>query len=128
MINFKVCKNTYDDPACHQFGCLNQPAWKFRDDIIFAQQYKENNMTPLMNDFTQWLQQLADNKRDNAGFTGSMNDGGASDIEEQIETYTAGVNGTIPVGWTEHYKQFSNEQDPDYAKYLKLKEKFETRT
>ena len=36
-----LCKTKCEDPFCKEFGCLNQPAWKFRKEIIFAREYEE---------------------------------------------------------------------------------------
>jgi len=29
----KKCKEACQDPVCHRVGCLNQPAWRFRELI-----------------------------------------------------------------------------------------------
>ena len=79
----------------------------------------------LEEEFIKHLLQLAQKKRENAGFAGSMGDGGASRIEIEIEVYEAGVAGEVPNTWKKEYKEFSNKLDPQYEEYLELKKRFE---
>lgn len=74
----------------------------------------------------------AKNAEMEAGYGGRMDDGGASDLRRQVLAYRAGWNQEVPQGWTEFYKQAlrvyqqrQREKDPDYKKYLELKNKFE---
>jgi len=55
-----------------------------------------------------------------AAYNGSMNDGGAGILAQQVEFYEHGRKGTIPPQW----KKYANEFDPEYREYLRLKKKF----
>ena len=74
--------------------------------------------------FFEHLQGEANRKRQNASFSGEMGDGGALRIENEMEIYKAGIAGSIPYIWENSYKAFSQTKDPEYEKYLELKEKF----
>lgn len=60
-----------------------------------------------------------------AGYSGSMNDGGASFIRMKVEAFRHGLNGTLPEEWIEIVEQINAENDPDWGTYQKLKSKFE---
>jgi hypothetical protein len=70
----------------------------------------------------------AESARYNAGMSGSWGDGGASDMESRLKHWLDGVNFAL-TGKTELYHhiidKFEAENDPEYQKYLQLKEKFE---
>jgi hypothetical protein len=68
---------------------------------------------------------VAARKRDNAGYSGSWGDGGASSLEAEVEVYRAGRAGTIPTRWREYEIEFKNQSDPDFETYQRLKQKFE---
>lgn len=42
----KRCEKTCSDPVCKRVGCLNQPAWKFRQQISdgHARQAQRNRL------------------------------------------------------------------------------------
>jgi hypothetical protein len=66
----------------------------------------------------------ADNARVNAGMSGSFHDGGASAIENAVKFFKYGLDRKIPPEWDKYRKIAVNNKDPEYAIYLKLKEKF----
>ncbi len=63
--------------------------------------------------------------REDAGYSGSWGDGGASVLEAQVQFYRYGRDGVVPPEWQKHAEQAKKEADPDYAQYQKLKAKFE---
>jgi hypothetical protein len=66
------------------------------------------------------------NKREqDAGFSGSHSDGGASRLREQVEFYKYGIDGLVPPECNKYITDYINEKDPDYSEYIRLKEKFE---
>jgi hypothetical protein len=75
--------------------------------------------------FFTFLLKKAQIKRLNAGYSGDGGDGGAREIENSIKIYKAGMEGTLPDVWIGYWKEFQMENDPEYAKYLELKKKFE---
>jgi hypothetical protein len=81
-------------------------------------------MTDDINSFLKFLLKQAQIARSNAAFGGAMHDGGASQLEDQVEVYLAGIRLSIPEQWTSRKQKHMRETDPDYAVFLKLKEKF----
>lgn len=75
--------------------------------------------------FIAFANQVASNKRESSGFSGSWNDGGASRLEENIKTWHAGLEGKIPESLKDIVTDFEHSIDPEYQKYLELKKKFE---
>lgn len=69
--------------------------------------------------------EYAEIQRDSAGFSGAMHDGGYQNMMDELGAYQTGLRGGIPEFLQEYYTEISNEQDPEYAKYLELKDKFE---
>ena len=67
----------------------------------------------------------AEKRRNDAGYGGRMDDGGASALKEQVEYYLAGMNGEIPENWQKYVKEIKILSDPEYANYIRLKQKFE---
>lgn len=69
----------------------------------------------------QKITDVAKQRREDAGYDGRWDDGGASRLEEQVRFYCAGGgNGPIPAEWREYEKLI----DPEYETYQRLKEKF----
>jgi len=66
----------------------------------------------------------ATKKAEDAGYQGSLNDGGASILRNQVNFYTAGMNGTIPEEWKKYVKESLKISDPEYSEYIRLKEKY----
>jgi hypothetical protein len=83
---------------------------------------KQNKVTPQ---FVEFLRRTVEQKRLDAGYSGSWGDNGASDLEVQIEIYFHGMVNSFPHQWDDYYKAYMKETDPEYEKYLELKERFE---
>ena len=88
------------------------------------------------------IKQIAAKRRLDAGYAGSMSDGGASALQKEFDTFILGFDTAIsllaenrdlppevwikkPIDIPEHWRGFFIDEDPDYQMYLKLKEKFE---
>ena len=69
----------------------------------------------------------AQNARDDAGYGGRMDDGGASAMEQRLDAWLDGI-AFAQTGRTKLYsnilEQARKENDPEYQEYLRLKEKF----
>ena len=70
------------------------------------------------------LDKAAANRLD-AGMGGEWGDGGASDLEEQVEIFKCGMAREIPENWIEEAKKSKNEADPEWDEFQRLKGKFE---
>jgi len=73
----------------------------------------------------------AQDKRESAAYGGSYGDGGASLMESKLNAFLSGWNREIPEWLDEHVEEARIEiereaykKDPEYAKFLELKEKF----
>jgi hypothetical protein len=64
-------------------------------------------------------------RENEAGFNGSMSDGGAGRLRDQVAFYKMGMEGTIPSEWREYLIKAKRESDPEFREYVRLKEKFE---
>jgi hypothetical protein len=85
-----------------------------------------NAMTASHNEkFAAYCRKIAEQRRLDAGYSGSYDDGGARMLEEKVEAWEAGLNGTIPKCISNLHKEFSKTIDPEYQKYLELKKRFE---
>lgn len=62
----------------------------------------------------------ASSKRNDAGYGGRMDDGGASRLEDQVKFFQYGLACKLPTEW-EGYKKLL---DPEYVEYVRLKRKF----
>ena len=58
-------------------------------------------------EFMDFLQKRANQKREDAGYSGSWGDGGASNLEHSMEVYKAGIDGISPPSWNELWKEFN---------------------
>lgn len=58
--------------------------------------------------------------REDAGYSGLMNDGGAAVLEAQVNYFQYGLSCRLPPEW-EQYKKLL---DPEYMEYLRLRRKF----
>lgn len=67
----------------------------------------------------------AEGKRVSAGFAGSWGDGGCSHEMNALRLFAYGWNHEFPPEWNDEIKQKENEKDPEYAKFLELKKRFE---
>lgn len=68
--------------------------------------------------------QDAERKRNDAAGGGSMHDGGAGQLEAVVDAWVAGLEGKIPKQLQSYADQVKIESDPEYAEYLRLKDKF----
>ena len=68
---------------------------------------------------------IAENHRHAAAMNGAMGDGGAAQLEKQVEAFQCGLNETVPAGWLKHATEIKNEADPEWAEYQRLQAKFE---
>jgi hypothetical protein len=64
--------------------------------------------------------EAAKTAREDAGYGGRMDDGGASILEAQVKFFQHGLACRLPPEW-EQYKKLL---DPEYTEYLRLKRKF----
>ena len=60
-------------------------------------------------------------RRDDAGW----DDGDGERLEEQLRFFQYGRVGAFPPEWSAYMEQATRESDPDYARYLELRRKFE---
>lgn len=67
----------------------------------------------------------ADDVERNAAYGGAMHDGGASRMRAEAIAYEDGLERTIPSFLEPFIKEVNRQEDPDYAKFLELKKKFE---
>ena len=66
----------------------------------------------------------AEEARTNAGYSGSWGDGGAAQMEAEVQFYRAGQAQEIPRSWMKYATEAEQEADPEHAEYLRLKKKF----
>lgn len=64
--------------------------------------------------------QAAKSARDDAGYGGRMDDGGAHVLESQVKFFQYGLSCSLPPEWDQYKKLL----DPEYTEYLRLKRKF----
>lgn len=74
--------------------------------------------------FIAYANRIATEKRNNAAYAGSWGNNGASDIEEKIKTWHAGIEGKIPESLNSLWNDYQNSIDPEYQKYLELQKRF----
>lgn len=78
--------------------------------------------------FEEFLLKRATEMRNDAAFSGSTGDGGASRLLDIVAAYTAGTN-NVPLMemamMESHKNEYLKQTDPDYALYQKLKSRFE---
>ena len=86
---------------------------------------KFNVMIKNLKEVMELILDDAEERRQNAGFNGQHSDGGARELEEKVEIYRHGLEGSFPTEWVKYVKQYKKENDPEYKMYLRLKEQFE---
>ena len=59
-----------------------------------------------------------------AGFGGRWGDDGAGEIAVQVDVFRAGLAGRIPQAWLPVLTRITQEDDPEWQDYQKLKAKF----
>ena len=135
-----ACQNGRCEGLCCSACLINgfcKPCLGINEDEEFQQEIdkliqKENEMTTLKNKFLEpFLDNmllLAAKQREDAGYSGSYSDGGASVIEGKVQALRCGLKGEMLPEWEHIYLKFieveSNKEDPEYGEYLRLKEKF----
>ncbi len=67
----------------------------------------------------------AENKRNDAGYSGSWGDNGASDITDAVRIWRDGLSRRVPKELTKYVRQAERTADKDYKLYLELKNRFE---
>ncbi len=82
------------------------------------------NQNPTPAQIISWVKKEAQNRRDNAGYAGRWDDGGASALEREVEAYQAGMAGTVPPAWQTIIAKRVQEQDAEYKTYVRLANKF----
>jgi len=86
---------------------------------------KANVNIPYIDNVIAHLENEAKQLEIGAAYGGSWGDGGASEIRKAIYYYKCGMNGTIPVKWVPLHDHFVKVGiDPDYQKYMELKDKY----
>lgn len=76
--------------------------------------------------FIEYALLAANRKGVDAGFSGSMSDGGQRQLEREVELFIYGLMGQTPKNaWGDLIKKYARDNDPEYDKYLELKKKFE---
>lgn len=75
--------------------------------------------------FFDYLNKVADGKELSAGMGGRRDDGGAGNLRNQVAYYKMGSLNVMPYIWEKYVKEYEAKTDPEYAKYLELKNKFE---
>lgn len=62
--------------------------------------------------------------RNDAGYSGRMDDGGASTLLSNLEFWLAGLQEQIPEAFQEYADEITREADPEWAEYQRLQKKF----
>lgn len=74
--------------------------------------------------FIQWCYKNVEERRNNAGFSGSMGDDGARDLENRTQAWDAGLRGVIPECLKKDHQKYLKETDPEWGQLKHLAEKF----
>jgi hypothetical protein len=70
----------------------------------------------------QVIRESAAAKRESAAMSGSLDDGGADRLLQQIEFFNHGRQGTLPPAWERYVSEVTKKREPEkYAEYLRLK-------
>jgi len=77
-------------------------------------------MSNLLDEVIALVLKKAADARDNAGYSGAWDDGGAHILEEQVKWFNYGRVGTLPKEW----QKFHQELEPEFKEYLRLKGKY----
>jgi hypothetical protein len=86
------------------------------------------------------IKKVAADRRMDAAYAGSMSDGGASELEAELDSFIDGFNAAIlmcaeysqlppdigvkPIEVPKRWQALFRDDDPEYQMYIKLKEKF----
>jgi hypothetical protein len=87
--------------------------------VMLEKKHKDTNA------FLEFLLDRAEEIRANAGYGGERDDGGASKLIAEVDVFKAGQCGLIPARWYDLHQQYLRANDPEYADYVRLKQKFE---
>lgn len=74
--------------------------------------------------FITWCLENAEERRSNAGYSGSMGDNGAHDLENRIQAWDAGLRGVIPECLKCEHQTYLKETDPEWEILKRLGSKF----
>lgn len=66
----------------------------------------------------------AEQRRQSAGYSGALDDGGSGRIKDIVEAFLAGLESRLPESLREYEKLHVRETDPEYPAYLRLQKKF----
>ena len=69
----------------------------------------------------QMVLEAAEQAREDAGFSGRLDDGGAGRMKDQVKFYEYGQRGVVPTEWEKHLKKL----DPEWEEFQRLKKRFE---
>lgn len=82
------------------------------------------NNKPTTQQIIAWVREEAELRRRDAGMSGSLGDGGAGELERQLDVYASAFDGVIPNVWRGIVERRILEADPEYQEYLRLSAKF----
>lgn len=82
---------------------------------------------PTPEKIMSWIRAEIGARRHNAGMSGSWSDGGASELEKQLDVYASAIQGLVPQAWQGIVDRYIAEADPEYQEYQRLQEKFKGR-
>lgn len=68
--------------------------------------------------------QDAERMKNDAGFGGRMDDGGAKRLTEIVDAWVSGLNSKVPEELQRYQEIVQREADPDWDEYQRLKRKF----
>jgi hypothetical protein len=80
------------------------------------------------NDLIERVRNLVHNAgcaaKENAAYSGSMNDGGGGGLMDQAKFYQYGRLGIMPREWESYIPRAEAQADPEYETYQRLRTKF----
>lgn len=76
-------------------------------------------------ELSDYIQQVANKLRIDAGYSGSYTDGGSHALIDTVIAFRAGLDRSIPIIWEKYLEDWKKCKDPEYAEYQRLKKKFE---
>lgn len=68
----------------------------------------------------------AERREQDAAFGGEHHDGGASRMRSEVEMFRSGMNRQLPPEWLPVVRQIRQEDNPEWAEYQRLRDKFES--
>jgi hypothetical protein len=79
---------------------------------------------PTPNQIIAWVKAEAQARREDAGYAGQWDDGGAGALLREVQAYQAGAAGTVPPSWQPIIYKHVRQQDAEYQEYIRLANKF----